>query len=74
MATTVEVAAAAATALKALTRPFVLRRSKSDRQLVPELPDKVEQVAWAGLTAEQAVLYQKVVDELLDAANATRRP
>ena len=64
-----EVAAAAAAALKALTRPFVLRRSKSDRQLVPELPDKVEQVAWAGLTAEQAVLYQKVVDELLDAAN-----
>ena len=63
------VAADAAAALRALTRPFVLRRSKSDRQLVPELPDKIEQVAWAGLTREQAVLYQKVVDELLDAAN-----
>jgi hypothetical protein len=63
------VAAEAASALKALTRPFVLRRSKADRQLVPELPDKIEQIAWAGLTREQAVLYQKVVDELLDDAN-----
>ena len=63
------VAAEAAAALKALTRPFVLRRSKSDRQLVPELPDKIEQIAWAGLTREQAVLYQKVVDELLEEAN-----
>ena len=63
------VAAEAAAALKALTQPFVLRRSKADRQLVPELPDKIEQVAWAGLTREQATLYQKVVDELLEAAN-----
>ena len=63
------VAAEAAAALRALTQPFVLRRSKADRQLVPDLPDKIEQVAWAGLTREQATLYQKVVDELLDAAN-----
>ena len=63
-----EVAAEAAAALRALTQPFVLRRSKADRQLVPELPDKIEQVAWAGLTREQAVLYQKVVDELLEEA------
>jgi non-specific serine/threonine protein kinase len=63
------VAAEAAAALQALTRPFVLRRSKADRQLVPELPDKIEQIAWAGLTREQAVLYQKVVDELLEQAN-----
>ena len=62
------VAAEAAAALRALTRPFVLRRTKADRQLVPELPDKIEQVAWAGLTREQAVLYQKVVDELLEQA------
>ena len=63
------VAAEAAAALRALTRPFVLRRSKADRQLVPELPDKIEQIAWAGLTREQAVLYQHVVDELLEAAD-----
>ena len=59
----------AAARLRRITQPFVLRRSKADRQLVPDLPDKIEQVAWAGLTREQAVLYQHVVDQLLaDAA------
>ena len=42
--------AAAATRLRRITQPFVLRRSKSDRQLVPDLPDKIEQIAWAGLS------------------------
>ena len=38
---------------------------------MPDLPDKIEQVACAGLTREQAVLYQHVVDQLLaDAASA----
>jgi hypothetical protein len=62
----------AAARLRRITQPFVLRRSKADRQLVPDLPDKIEQVAWAGLTREQAVLYQQVVDQLLtDAATTT---
>ncbi len=51
--------------LRALVQPFLLRRSKSDPTLVPELPPKVEQVAWAQLTREQAGLYQSVVDVLL---------
>ena len=67
-----ELAAEAAASLRALTQPFVLRRTKADRALVPDLPDKIEQVAWAGLTREQAVLYQQVVDQLLaDAADTT---
>ncbi len=61
----------AAARLRRITQPFVLRRSKADRQLVPDLPDKIEQVAWAGLTREQAVLYQHVVDQLLTDAAAT---
>jgi hypothetical protein len=51
--------------LRALVQPFLLRRSKSDRALVPELPPKVEQVAWATLTREQAGLYRSVTDVLL---------
>lgn len=51
--------------LRKLTQPFVLRRMKSDRRLVPELPEKIEQIAFAKLTREQAILYQKVVDQLL---------
>ncbi len=57
--------AEAAASLRRLTSPFVLRRTKSDRTLVPDLPDKVEQVAWAALTREQATMYQAVVDQLL---------
>jgi hypothetical protein len=58
----------AAARLRRLTQPFVLRRTKADRQLVPDLPDKIEQIAWAALTREQAVLYQQVVDQLLEHA------
>ncbi|MGZ4673124.1 MAG: DEAD/DEAH box helicase [Ilumatobacteraceae bacterium] len=62
----------AATALRQLTSPFLLRRTKADKSLVPDLPDKVEQLAWASLTREQAGMYQGVVDQLLaDAQQAT---
>ncbi len=44
--------------------PLLLRRSKTDRSLVPELPDKIETTAWATLTHEQASLYRAVVDTL----------
>ena len=56
--------------LRRLTAPFVLRRTKLDRSLVPDLPDKIEQVAWAPLTPEQAGLYQAVVDEFVNNAAA----
>ncbi len=63
---------AAAAALRQLTSPFLLRRTKADKSLVPDLPDKVEQLAWASLTREQAGMYQGVVDQLLeDAQQAT---
>ena len=63
---------AAAAALRTLTSPFLLRRTKADKSLVPDLPDKVEQIAWAPLTREQAHMYQAVVDHLLtDAQEAS---
>ena len=58
--------------LRRLTAPFVLRRTKADRSLVPDLPDKIEQVAWSTLTPEQAGLYQAVLDDFVkNAAQAT---
>ncbi len=60
--------AAAVAALRTLTSPFILRRTKADKSLVPELPDKIEQIAWAPLTREQAAMYQGVVDQLLNDA------
>ncbi|MGH9099777.1 MAG: DEAD/DEAH box helicase [Acidimicrobiales bacterium] len=55
----------AAARLQALTRPFVLRRLKTDRSIVPDLPDKIETKERCLLTREQATLYRAVVDEML---------
>ncbi len=55
--------------MRQLTGPFLLRRTKADKTLVPDLPDKVEQVAWATLTPEQAGLYRAVLDDFLAEAD-----
>jgi hypothetical protein len=52
--------------LRRVTGPFVLRRLKSDRSIIDDLPDKIEQTEHCPLTREQATLYQAVVDELID--------
>ncbi|MGA9277758.1 DEAD/DEAH box helicase [Ilumatobacter sp.] len=64
-ATDPEAAADAAGRLRRITGPFILRRTKADKRLLPDLPDKIEQIAYAKLTKEQATLYQQVVDQLL---------
>ena len=43
--------------------PFILRRLKSDKRIIQDLPDKVEQKVYCNLTPEQAALYQTVVDD-----------
>jgi SNF2-related domain/SNF2 Helicase protein/Helicase conserved C-terminal domain len=55
----------AAERLRTLTRPFVLRRLKTDRSVIADLPDKLEMKVVCSLTREQATLYQAVVDEML---------
>ncbi|MDA8435673.1 MAG: DEAD/DEAH box helicase [Actinomycetales bacterium] len=57
--------------LQGITRPFVLRRLKSDKDIAPDLPAKVERTDRCPLTREQAVLYQAVVDELLETADSS---
>jgi SNF2 family DNA or RNA helicase len=56
---------AAAERLKRLTGPFVLRRVKTDKAIVPDLPDKLETTEHCLLTREQASLYQATVDHML---------
>jgi len=51
--------------LTSLSRPFVLRRTKTDPDVAPDLPAKLELVVRANLTTEQAALYKAVVDEML---------
>ncbi len=48
--------------IKALIDPFVLRRVKTDKQIISDLPDKNELDIKISLTKEQIVLYKKVVD------------
>lgn len=50
--------------LRDLVRPYILRRLKTDKAVIADLPDKTELVAYCGLTPAQAVLYQQAVDEL----------
>jgi superfamily II DNA or RNA helicase len=53
--------------LRALTRPYILRRLKTDKRVITDLPDKTEVRAWCSLTKAQAALYQKAVSELAEA-------
>ena len=61
----------ALTNMRKLTDPFILRRTKDDKSLVPDLPEKVEQIVWSHLTHEQAGLYQAVLNEFLTEAEAS---
>jgi non-specific serine/threonine protein kinase len=56
----------AAARLRTLTQPFVLRRVKTDRSIISDLPDKFEMEVLCSLTAEQAALYKAVVDDMLE--------
>lgn len=51
--------------LRSLTSPFVLRRVKTDRTVIADLPDKFEMTVRSNLTAEQAGLYQAVVEDMM---------
>ncbi len=51
--------------LKRLTTPFLLRRLKTDKSIISDLPDKQEIKVWCNLTAEQASLYQATVKDML---------
>ncbi len=53
--------------LRALTRPYILRRLKTDKRVIADLPEKTEVRAWCSLTKPQAALYQTAVSELAEA-------
>ena len=53
-----------ATTLKKLVEPFILRRVKTDKAIIKDLPDKVEQKVYCNLTKEQASLYEAVVKDV----------
>lgn len=48
-----------------VTAPFMMRRLKTDKTIISDLPDKVERNELAMLTPEQAALYQETVDKYM---------
>lgn len=50
--------------LRTLVRPYILRRLKTDKRVIDDLPDKTELKAWCHLSPSQAALYQRAVKDL----------
>ncbi|MGB8702779.1 MAG: DEAD/DEAH box helicase, partial [Thermosynechococcaceae cyanobacterium] len=56
--------------LRSLVQPFILRRTRTDRDIIQDLPEKQEMTVFCNLTPEQAALYEKTVQESLAAVEA----
>jgi len=50
--------------IRKIISPYILRRLKTDKSIISDLPDKIELDSYSQLTKKQFVLYQKQVDEL----------
>ena len=48
-----------------ITSPFILRRLKTDKTIISDLPDKIENDRFVSLTKEQAAIYQNVVHSMM---------
>jgi non-specific serine/threonine protein kinase len=62
--------------LRELVRPYILRRLKTDKSVIADLPDKTEIRAFCHLSQNQAALYSQAVEELseaLDTADGIKR-
>lgn len=46
--------------------PYILRRLKTDKSIISDLPDKIEVNSYASLSKKQAVLYKQLVEKLKD--------
>jgi len=55
---------------KKVTSPFILRRLKTDKKIITDLPDKIENDRFVKLTKEQTAIYQNVVDSMIPSVEA----
>ena len=53
--------------LRRLVQPFLLRRMKTDKKIIRDLPEKSEMKTYCNLTKEQGVLYEAVVKDMMEA-------
>ena len=54
---------------KKITEPFIIRRLKTDKNVISDLPDKVENNKYVNLTKQQAAIYQNVVGNIMSEIN-----
>lgn len=57
----------AANRLRRATGPFILRRLKTDKSVISDLPDKIEIKEYCALTKEQTTLYASVLQDVENA-------
>ncbi len=50
--------------LRQLTKPYIMRRLKTDKSIISDLPDKTEMKVYCQLAKPQAVIYQQAVREM----------
>lgn len=50
--------------LRRMIQPFILRRLKTDKSIIADLPDKLEENEYTLLSKKQIVLYQKLVEQI----------
>lgn len=50
--------------LKAMVSPFMLRRLKTDKKIIADLPEKMETIDYAELSKKQVVLYRRIVEDM----------
>lgn len=51
--------------LKKVTAPFMMRRLKTDKSIITDLPDKIEMDCYTSLTKEQATLYEATLEKAM---------
>ena len=57
--------------LKRVVSPFMLRRLKTDKKVISDLPEKIEMKTYSTLTKKQVVLYKKLVNDLKTKLDST---
>jgi superfamily II DNA or RNA helicase len=57
--------------LRELVRPYILRRMKTDKSIIADLPDKTEVKAYCNLSRRQAALYAQAVEDLAESLEDT---
>lgn len=57
--------------LRQLVQPYLLRRLKTDKSIIDDLPDKTEMKVWCALTKEQLILYTQAVHDMTRGLKST---